>query len=76
MLFRSIDDAGIVYLTDAQVMAEKVAMVIEAPKESHAPVIYPIAVIKGTKHEAAAREFVKLVNTEVARQILTKYGFK
>ncbi len=69
-------DAGIVYLTDAQVMAEKVAMVIEAPKESHAPVIYPIAVIKGTKHEAAAREFVKLVNTEVARQILTKYGFK
>jgi len=69
-------DAGIVYLTDAQVMADKVTVVIEAPEESHKPVIYPMAVIKGTKHEAAARAFVKLMNTETARQILKKYGFK
>ncbi len=69
-------DAGIVYLTDAQVMADKVTVVVEAPAESHKPVIYPMAVIKGTKHEAAAREFVKLVSTETARQILMKYGFQ
>jgi molybdate transport system substrate-binding protein len=69
-------DAGIVYLTDAQVMEDKVTVVIEAPEESHKPVIYPMAVIKGTKHEAAAREFVKLVSTETAREILRKYGFK
>jgi molybdate transport system substrate-binding protein len=69
-------DAGIVYLTDAQVMADKVTVVIEAPEASHQPVIYPMAVIRGTKHEAAARAFVRLMNTDTARQILSKYGFK
>lgn len=69
-------DAGIVYLTDARVMAEEVTMVIEAPEESHKPVIYPIAVVKGTKHETAAREFVRLVNSDAAQRILREYGFK
>ena len=69
-------DAGMVYLTDAQVMAEKVTMVIAAPEESHKPVIYPMAVIKGTKCESAARAFVRFVSTDAAQQILRKYGFK
>ena len=42
-------DAGIVYLTDALVMKEKVKVVVKAPEESHKPVIYPIAVLKGQK---------------------------
>ena len=69
-------DAGMVYPTDAQVMAEKVTMVIAAPEESHKPVIYPMAVIKGTKCESAARAFVRFVSTDAAQQILRKCGFK
>ena len=69
-------DAGIVYLTDALVMKEKVVVAAQAPEESHKPVIYPIAVLKGTKNESLAREFEKAVTSDTARTIFEKYGFK
>ena len=69
-------DAGIVYMNDALVMKEKVAVVEKAPEASHKPVIYPIAVIKSTKNEPLAREFEKAVTSETARTIFEKYGFK
>lgn len=69
-------DAGIVYMTDAQVMKEKVAVVAKAPDASHKPVFYPIAVLKGTKNEPLAREFEKAVTSDQARNIFEKYGFK
>jgi molybdate transport system substrate-binding protein len=69
-------DAGIVYMTDALVMKEKVAVVEKAPEASHKPVMYPIAVIKSTNNEPLAREFEKAVTSDQARTIFEKYGFK
>ena len=68
-------DAGIVYFTDAKLMTDKVKIAIRAPEKSHKPVIYPIAVINGTKNEALAKEFTKSITSEQARHILEKYGF-
>ena len=47
-------DAGIVYSTDA-LSSSRVRVVAMAPSNSHDPVIYPAAVIKGSKNPAAAR---------------------
>lgn len=66
--------AGIVYSTDAAT-SRKVVVVAEAPPGSHAPVVYPIAVLKDSKHSAAAQAFEAYLLSDEGRQILTKYGF-
>ena len=69
-------DAGIVYSTDALVRTKEVAVVATAPEGSHKPVIYPIAVVKGTKNETAAKGFIAFILSSEGRKILEKYGFK
>ncbi|RNC29424.1 MAG: Molybdate-binding periplasmic protein [Candidatus Dichloromethanomonas elyunquensis] len=41
----------------------------------HNPLKQAIAVVKTTKHEQTARDFIKFVNGEQGRQIMKKYGF-
>jgi len=68
-------DVGIVYGTDAK-LSDQVKVVALAPVGSHAPVIYPAAVIKGGKNAAAAKEFVEfLAQSDRATAIFAKYGF-
>ncbi|MGC2331166.1 MAG: molybdate ABC transporter substrate-binding protein [Candidatus Acidiferrales bacterium] len=67
-------DAGIVYTTDA-LSSNKVKIVAEAPPDSHAPVIYPVAVIKTTKYAAAAKAFEDFLSGRQARAIFERYGF-
>jgi molybdate transport system substrate-binding protein len=69
-------DAGIVYSTDALVRAKEVRIVAEAPEESHRPVVYPIAVVKGSKKEALAKEFISVVTSKEAKTVLEKYRFR
>jgi len=67
-------DAGIVYATDAQ-SSSKVKIVATAPAKSHAPVIYPAAVVKASKNPAAARQFLDFLAGPRAGAIFQKYGF-
>jgi molybdate transport system substrate-binding protein len=69
-------DAGMVYSTDAMVRAKEVRIVAEAPEQSHRPVVYPIAVVKGSKKEVLAREFIGVVTSKEGEKVLQKYGFK
>jgi molybdate transport system substrate-binding protein len=69
-------DAGIVYSTDAMVKQQEVKIIMTAPDASHKPIIYPVAVVKGTKNEKAAKGFISLVTSDEGRKILSKYGFK
>jgi molybdate transport system substrate-binding protein len=69
-------DAGIVYSTDAQMRAKEVRVVATAPPASHKPIVYPIAVVKGTGNEAAAKGFVAFILSSEGKKILEKYGFK
>jgi molybdate transport system substrate-binding protein len=41
----------------------------------HNPLRQAIAVVKGTKNEKTARDFIKFVNSEQGRPIMKKYGF-
>lgn len=68
-------DAGVIYLSDAQFKATDVKVVAVAPSASHKPVIYPIAVIKGTKVPDLSKEFIAVVTSEEGQAIFRKYGF-
>lgn len=69
-------DAGIVYATDAASMSDQVTVIAEAPEGSLAKkVIYPVAVVKTTAHEEAAKNFVEFLKTDEAMAVFEAYGF-
>lgn len=67
-------DVGIVYKTDASV-SEKVRIACEFPASSHSPIVYPAAVIRGSKHEALARSILQYFKTSEVERVFEKYGF-
>ena len=69
-------DAGVVYATDAAARPKEAKIVAAAREGSHKPVVYPIAVVKGTKSEADAKAFISLVVSQEGKRILEKHGFR
>lgn len=67
-------DAGIVYSTDA-LSSSEVKVVAWAPEKSHAPVVYPVAVIRDSKNPSAAKQFAAFLSSPRAAAIFQKYGF-
>jgi molybdate transport system substrate-binding protein len=68
-------DAGIVYATDVGIAHGRVVMAARAPDGEYGPVLYPIAVVKDSRNDRAAREFVQTVLSPAGMTILKKYGF-
>lgn len=69
-------DAGVAYATDALTLPQEVTVVAVAPADSHTTIVYPIAVVKGSRHQAAARAFLATVRSEAGQTILGRHGFK
>jgi molybdate transport system substrate-binding protein len=67
-------DAGVVYATDAQ-LSSRVKRVASAPTTLHSPIVYPVAVLKGSKNTAAARTYVQFLSSDVAKTVFEKFGF-
>lgn len=67
-------DAGLLYQTDAKV-SNKVRIAVTVPEAYHAPIVYPAAVLKGTKHLGEAKRFVDFLLGERAKAVFEKYGF-
>lgn len=67
-------DAGIVYKTDA-ILSDKVKIVSTAPKDSHTPVVYPAAIIAGSKVQNESKKFLKFLKSKKATDIFIKFGF-
>lgn len=68
-------DCGVVYKTDA-ISSDKIKVSCEAPKDSHKPVIYPVAVIKNSKNQEEAGKFIDFLTTAQAADVFKKYGFE
>ena len=64
---------GVVYETDAKV-SPKVKIVGLFPADSHKPVSYPFAIVKG-QDNAASRGFFDYVTGEPGMAVFAKYGF-
>lgn len=67
-------DAGIVYGTDAKV-SDKVKLAAIAPEGSHKSVYYPAAVLKESRNQEAAKDFVNFLYSNKAKTIFENYGF-
>jgi molybdate transport system substrate-binding protein len=64
---------GIVYRSDA-VSEQAVRIVGTFPDSSHAPIVYPAAIVAG--HDTpAARKLLALLHAPAAQAIFTRYGF-
>ena len=67
-------EAGIVYRTDIA-NTDNVKVVATAPKKTHSPAIYPVAVVKDSNHPEAAKQMLKFLFTPEAKAIFKKHGF-
>lgn len=68
-------DAGLVYRSDA-LIAKESKIVATAPAASHKPIVYPMAIIKDTKQQAAVEAYAAFLTSVEAQGIFEKYGFK
>ncbi|MGM0899611.1 MAG: molybdate ABC transporter substrate-binding protein [Bacillota bacterium] len=67
-------DAGIVYRTDA-LLSDKVTLIKTADPSLHDPIIFPVGIVKGTRHKAEAIDFYEFLHSEKATKVFNKYGF-
>jgi molybdate transport system substrate-binding protein len=67
-------DCGVVYSTDAAT-SDGVEVVASAPAGSHRPIVYPAAILRGTKNEAAARAFAEFLKGKESAGVFERIGF-
>lgn len=67
--------AGFVYRSDANV-SQNIKMTAVIDQKLHTPIVYPAAIIKSTKVQTQAEEFLKFLSDPAVQEIFTKYGFK
>jgi molybdate transport system substrate-binding protein len=67
-------DCGVVYISDA-VTGTGVTVVATAPEGSHKPVNYPAAVLKSTKNEQDAKDFLEYLKSDECSKVFTDIGF-
>ena len=69
-------DAGIVYGSDIKAAEKKVRKAATAAADIHDPILYPIAVVRASSRQEAARAFIDEVMSDEGQKILEKYGFE
>jgi molybdate transport system substrate-binding protein len=67
--------AGIAYSSDVPGARGRVKIAATAPTGSHEPILYPIAVVKGTTSRTDAQRYIDLALSKMGQDILAKYGF-
>jgi molybdate transport system substrate-binding protein len=66
--------AGFVYATDAR--AAEVQVLFSLNPDTHDPIEYYVAVVRGARNPGTAREFIEHLRGEKGRAILKEAGFK
>ncbi len=68
-------EAGFVYRTDA-LASNKVDIAFAVDPGAYKPIVYPIGVVRATKHREEADEVFDYLRSEEAMDIFRKYGFE
>ncbi|TCP52896.1 molybdate transport system substrate-binding protein [Tumebacillus sp. BK434] len=67
-------DAGLVYRSDAHA-SKQVKIAATAGSDAHSPIVYPLAVLKSSQHQRAAKELLEFLSGDHAQQVLEQNGF-
>ncbi len=67
-------DAAIVFATDAKI-SDRVRRVALTPKDSHRPIVYPIAILSASRQQKSAQTYIQFLSGPLARPVFMKYGF-
>lgn len=68
-------DVGLVYKTDVRA-SDKVKIVDVAPENYYSSIIYPVSVIKHSKHPEEAQQFIEFLFSEKAKDIFENHEFR
>lgn len=69
-------DAGFVYTTDAALRGHAVKEAFRPAEDTYRPVVYPAAVVAGTRQPALAQAFVELLASREGQATLARFGFQ
>jgi len=67
-------EAGIVYFTDAKI-SKKVNIVELIPNNLHSSIIYPIAILKRSQNQQAAKDYLSFLTKPAIKTVFVRYGF-
>ncbi len=67
-------EAGFVYKTDAA-LSKKVKIVYEVPVDRGPRIIYPVAILRDSKKQQAAHDFMNTLLNRASKDVFKKYGF-
>ncbi|MGH9943810.1 MAG: molybdate ABC transporter substrate-binding protein [Pyrinomonadaceae bacterium] len=68
-------EAGVVYASDIVAAGDQISVAARAAGGGHDPILYPIAVIRDSRRQTAAREFVALLLSSEGQALLHRHGF-
>ncbi|CAM3556311.1 molybdate ABC transporter substrate-binding protein [Hydrogenibacillus schlegelii] len=68
-------DGGLVYRTDAAI-SDRVEVSDTADPSWHRPIVYPGAVVKGSRHPDKAQAFLRALALGDGQEVLRRYGFE
>jgi molybdate transport system substrate-binding protein len=69
-------DAGFVYTTDAAARGRAVKEAFRPAEDTYRPVVYPVAVVVGTRQPALAAAFIELLLSREGQAVLSRHGFE
>ena len=67
-------EAGFVFASDAVAAKDRMRVAAEVPTGT--PIVYPVAVVAGSSHQAEAQAFIRFLQSKEAQGILAKYGLR
>jgi molybdate transport system substrate-binding protein len=73
---RGEDDAGFVYTTDFATRATGVTEAFRPPADTYRPIVYPVAIVAGSKQPTLAQAFIDLLVSTQGRAALARFGFQ
>jgi molybdate transport system substrate-binding protein len=68
-------DAGFVYATDAATRRGAIREAFRPGEDTYRPIIYPVAVVAGTRHPALAQAFIDALAGPLGQPVLQRLGF-
>jgi molybdate transport system substrate-binding protein len=69
-------DAGFVYTTDIAARVSQVKEAFRPPDDTYSPILYPVAVVKGSRQPALASAFIELLVSPEGQTRLARLGFQ